>query len=330
MHGDQETWALVLAAGEGSRLQSLTTTDAGTSIPKQFCSLRGGSSLLHEALDRAHALTSVSSICVVVAAQHQSWWQPQLSSLRRKNIIVQPQNRGTANGILLPLLFLLERDPAARIVLLPSDHHVREEAVLARSMQRALEQVHRYSEETLLLGLEPEEADPQLGYIVPGDADARGMLRVIQFVEKPTTVQARELISHGALWNAFIVVSSLHALLSLFSRRIPDVVKAMQAAIREDLRSPGKEGAVTQIYEQLPTVDFSRDILAKQASYLRVLAVPQCGWSDLGTPERVARTLRRSPRQADGGAPMGSCHLSLAAQHERLREMGVEVHRAAG
>jgi hypothetical protein len=174
MHGDEEPWALVLAAGQGSRLRSLTTTDTGRAIPKQFCSLRGGSSLLHEALGRAQALTSIPNMCAVVAVQHQRWWLPQLGSLLAKNIFVQPQNRGTANGILLPLLFLLERDPGARIVLLPSDHHVREEAILARSTRQALKQLQRCSEETLLLGCEPEEADPQLGYIVPGNTEGQG------------------------------------------------------------------------------------------------------------------------------------------------------------
>jgi hypothetical protein len=35
-------WALVLAAGEGARIQALTMTASGIAIPKQFCSLNGG------------------------------------------------------------------------------------------------------------------------------------------------------------------------------------------------------------------------------------------------------------------------------------------------
>ncbi len=45
------TWALVLAAGEGSRLRALTTTN-GVAVPKQFCSLQGGPSLRRHDLDR--------------------------------------------------------------------------------------------------------------------------------------------------------------------------------------------------------------------------------------------------------------------------------------
>ena len=49
-----QTWVVVLAGGEGSRLRSLTTTAAGMTVPKQFCSLYGGRSLLQEALAVGH------------------------------------------------------------------------------------------------------------------------------------------------------------------------------------------------------------------------------------------------------------------------------------
>src|SRR6202790_4239075 len=120
------SWAIVLAGGEGTRLQSLTTDDSGDPVPKQFCSLRGEQSLLAETLQRAAWIVEPNRICVIVAAQHRRWWEPMLSKMTRPNIIVQPSNRGTGNGVLLPLLHILARDPGAHIVLLPSDHYVRE------------------------------------------------------------------------------------------------------------------------------------------------------------------------------------------------------------
>ena len=319
MHRDERIWVLILAAGEGSRLRSLTTTASGTSIPKQFCSLYGGPSLLQEALSRARSVTVDEQVCAVVAAQHRPWWQPQLADLDTANVIVQPQNRGTANGILLPLLRLLESDRGARILLVPSDHHVRDEAVLARAMRDALQRLRPHSEATLLLGFEPDEPDPQLGYIVPGEPDDHGVRPVARFVEKPSKALAQALIGLGALWNGFIVASTVHGLLGLFSRSRPRVVHAMRQAIRRDLQSPGQECAVAALYEELPTLDFSRDVLADQASSLRVLRVPACGWTDLGTPERVAVALRRPALQADGASRQGLGQLSLAAQQERLR-----------
>lgn len=312
------SWALVLAAGEGKRLRALTATPSGTAIPKQFCSLRDGPSLLHEALRRAHAVSSEGRTCVVVAEHHRQWWAAQLRALPAANVIVQPQNRGTANGILLPLLHIAERDADARLVLLPSDHHIREERVLARSLRQAVEQLPWRSDEVVLLGIEPEGLDPEFGYIVSGRGDVRGLLEVEQFVEKPAPAQARELVQRGALWNAFIIVSTAPALLALFQRRTPQILADMREAVRRDLRTPTQAGAIAELYRRLPDVNFSRDILPGQEGHLRVLPVPPCGWSDLGTPEHVARALRlASAGDAVPAEPWSRGLLSLAAQYER-------------
>lgn len=317
---EANTWTLVLAAGEGARLRSLTTFPSGIAIPKQFCSLFEGPSLLHEALKRAHAVSDDAHTCVVVAEQHRPWWEGALDSLPAANIIVQPENRGTANGILLPLLHILTRDPNAQIVLLPSDHHVRQEPVLASALRRAVEQLQWRPDETLLLGIEPQDADPELGYILPGASDGRGALTVTRFIEKPLTAQARELIRCGGLWNAFIVASSAQALLALFRRRIPEIVGQMQAAVQYDLNVGAAGRAVTELYRRLPVIDFSRDIMPGQESDLRAMRVPWCGWSDLGTPKRVAEAVRAAARPsiaARSGA--GIARLSLAIQHSRLQ-----------
>ena len=308
-------WALILAAGEGTRLRSLTTQANGISVPKQFCSLRQGSSLLSNAISRASAAIPAARICAVVAAQHRHWWQPLLTELPPDNIVVQPGNRGTANGILLPLLHIVARDPSAHVVILPSDHHVRDESMLSAALLQGILQLQWRFEELLLLGIVPEEPDPELGYIVPGPTDGRGTLEVEEFVEKPDLQRARELIRRGGLWNAFIIVGSAQGLLWLFRQRMPQIVEEMQAAVRSDrLNSP--EGLATaKLYEQLPFKDFSHDILQGQEPRLRVLAVPSCGWTDLGTPRRVDDVLRRTSSLLD--VPANVSFLSLAAQQER-------------
>ena len=61
-----KNWAIVLAAGDGTRLRDLTTRD-GVSTPKQFCSLAGGRSLLGDALARAARVVPRKRVVVVVA-----------------------------------------------------------------------------------------------------------------------------------------------------------------------------------------------------------------------------------------------------------------------
>src|SRR5277367_1187346 len=120
------TWAVVLAAGDGARLSTLTLDSTGVSVPKQFCSLNGGVTLLQQTLSRARAAARRERTATIVAQQHERWWQHM-----DERTIVQPMNRGTANGILLAALTIARRDPAARLVFLPSDHYVEDESRLA-------------------------------------------------------------------------------------------------------------------------------------------------------------------------------------------------------
>lgn len=291
------TWALVLAAGDGRRLHSLTTDAQGISIPKQYCSLHGDLSLLEQALYRARSITAPERVCMVVAEQHRCWWSRALADMPEENVIVQPENRGTAIGILLPLLRILERDPQARIVLLPSDHHLREEHILAQALIQAERCIQLRNSSLLMLGIEPDEADAGLGYIMPGLSAGPRTYRVAHFVEKPDVSTAQALIGKGALWNAFIIAATGDALLQMFERKFADIVMAMRGALRHGYSGRDcSTGAValSDLYAQLPVLDFSRDIIEGQETNLHVMAVPPCGWSDLGTPRRVAEVLRRT------------------------------------
>ncbi len=317
-------WAVVLAAGEGSRLSRLTTDATGTSVPKQFCSLKGGLSLLQEAMNRALALVPRTRIATVVAAQHRRWWQGMLKAFPVRNTIVQPRNRGTANGILLSLLTILQRDPFARIAFLPSDHFVRDEATLTGSLAEAANQLRERPNELVLLGISPEEADPELGYIVPSREAHAGAAPVERFVEKPEAAVARTLIEAGGVWNSFIFIADGNALLALYRRRYPDIVDGMENALARD--GDGGGIALAALYDRLPEVDFSRHILQGAERQLRVLTVPACGWSDLGTPHRVATTIGRLPSTIVGWCQRDyvwpSARINLAAAHARLQLAG--------
>jgi mannose-1-phosphate guanylyltransferase len=320
---DRKNWALVLAAGDGRRLRGLTTTSAGIAVPKQFCALDDGPSLLEEALLRARVIADVERICTVVASRHERWWSAQLDALPPRNIIVQPENRGTANGILLPLLWILQRDPDARIVLLPSDQHVRDEARLAEALRSAAKQGDSADTRVVLLGLEPRAADPEFGYII-ADADAAdGFRRIERFIEKPSVDVARKLIEQGGLWNTFIIAAHGRALLELFERRCPQVVRAVRAAVTRSESEADAWRPLVELYAELPELDFSRHILQGQEPYLSVYAASDCGWSDLGTPQRVAEVVCEL-KQTGGRAPARSSRafLSLAAQHLSLGETG--------
>lgn len=284
-------WAVVLAAGEGSRLSSITRNRHGNTVPKQFCSLNGGSTLLDDALARATRVAPLDRTIVIVAADQEEHWCKKVAALPPENIVVQPRNCGTAIGVLLPTLAILARDPGAHIVFLPSDHFVAAEGLLAGAIASALVDVERRPNDLVFLGIEPDEVDPSLGYIAPERPATQSSVRIAKFIEKPEAAIARSLIELGALWNSFIFAATGQAILELITARIPAVVDSIATA----LDGKDSRAALARVYAQLPSIDFSRDVVEGSEHRLRVRAVPACGWSDLGTPERLGECLNRFP-----------------------------------
>jgi mannose-1-phosphate guanylyltransferase len=285
-HFDPHTWAIVLAGGAGTRLRELTTDARGTAVPKQYCSLRGGRSLLADALERAARVATEARTLVVVTEEHAAWWKPELAKLSRENVLVQPFGRGTAAGILLPALTLYQRDRHARVAVMPSDHFVREEWVLERALRGAFDAVARDPRSVLLLGITPDAAEPDYGWIVP-ELDARPVKRVARFVEKPAPELAESLRRQGGVWNSFLFAARVDALLGLFATRTP----ALLDSFRATLTAGAARADLETLYAGLSELDFSRAVLQGSEPALRLQTVPECGWTDLGTPARVRECL---------------------------------------
>lgn len=315
-------WALILAGGEGTRLQSLTRMASGIAVPKQFCSLGHSSSLLHDAVTRAGLVTSLERTTVVVSEQHRRWWQGLDLRVPACNVFSQPSNRGTALGMLLPLLRILHRDPEANLLVLPSDHYVSDEHVLGASLREAMREVMRRPDGILLLGMTAEEPDPELGYIIAervGDVST-----VCDFVEKPDAGTARTLIARGGVWNSFIFAANGQSLLRRFEQSCPDLVGEMRHIVVA-VPAAQQMSRLAELYARSPSIDFSRDILQRSVGSLRVLRVPACGWSDLGTPHRVIQTVQRMKSQERALAAANadpSVFLNLAGRTSALCATG--------
>lgn len=317
-------WAIVLAGGEGARMRPVMTEIYGIDIPKQYCAFNGEESLVRRTLRRAMTVTSRERVVTVVSAEHRKWWEPQLADLPHENIIVQPCNRGTACGVLLPLIHVLLEDPNAFVVVLPSDHFVKDEAVLTRTVNKAFKTVRSATDSIILLGIRPDEPDNEYGWIEPTLGTLGGVHWVVSFVEKPVPAVAAQLQQRGCLWNSFVFVAQGLALLRVFSRAFPDLVERL-GAVWVNRNADDAEQRLDHLYSSLPTLDLSRDLLQSNNGILRVLPVPPCGWTDLGTPERVTRCLMRagmeSPplrNQADHSMPIPDLATAVTSYAERL------------
>jgi mannose-1-phosphate guanylyltransferase len=142
----------------------------------------------------------------------------------------------------------------------------------------------------VILGADAEYAETEYGWIEPGppvsEAGANPLCRVNRFWEKPALPQARALLQSGCLWNTFVTIGTAATFLELICSEVPDVVLSITRALADD--------DLEATFAQLPNVDFSRDILARQAERLLVLRDSGSGWADLGGTDRVLALLSRN------------------------------------
>jgi mannose-1-phosphate guanylyltransferase len=276
---------LVLAGGDGTRLQVVTRVIAGAPIPKQYCRIIGDRSLLEATLDRIAPLVHPDRTLAIVNRGHLKLARPQLVTVPVSNVLVQPRNLDTGPGILVSLLELARRDSDATVSIFPSDHDVRAEAALRGHVVQMSRLVDEHPDKIALLGVRPDRTETGYGYVAPGPRvwGAGAAFRVAAFHEKPGQSLAADIIRRGGLWNSFVMVGRVARFIELLRELRPDDFARLAQV-------PADYAALGPVYNEMASWNFSRDFLTRIPEHLIVVRADDIGWSDWGTPEAVERT----------------------------------------
>lgn len=293
---------IVLAAGDGERLRPFIRRLRGDNLPKQYVNFVGTRSMLEHTFRRAEMLIPSERLFTVVSRSHLGHPEVrrQLSSRPGGNVVVQPENKETGPGLLLPLMHLYKRYPNSTVAVFPSDHFIAEESLFMAHVDLAFRVVERYPSYLVLLGMEAKEPEPEYGYIVPGNKVNHlaplAIREVLGFTEKPTPPVARELIRQGGLWNTLVMVFNVNTLLDFIRRVTPAIYRSFER-IYKAIGRPGESEVTQRVYRQMEPVNFSRGLLEpfslSQRSSLLVVPVKGVFWSDLGSEQRIMSVLKK-------------------------------------
>jgi len=289
----QTRWAIILAGGEGTRVRAFLQQLCGGRGIKQFCAVVGRQSMLEHTLTRVERRFPRDRILVVVSRDHNEEARRQLAHWPVENVIVQPRNRDTAPGILLPLAHISQRDPFATIAIFPSDHFILAEDQFMTAVDDAVRETQRFPQDLTLLGFTPDGLDDGYGWIELADEEEGRQTRAVRrFWEKPSLEQRHVLHEQAAVWNAFVCVGQARTLWALI-RQTASELYADFRTIRQALDRPQATAVIEAVYEQMRPVNFSTAVCEQLPSRLRVFPVPDVGWSDWGSVERIMATVRR-------------------------------------
>jgi mannose-1-phosphate guanylyltransferase len=292
------TWAIVLAGGRGVRLAPLVRLLYGDERPKQYATLIGSKSLLLHTVERAALGVAPERTVVVISRGQESYVADELGDRTKATVLVQPSDRGTAAGILLPAHWVRARDPKAILVVLPSDHFVEDDSLFMRHIRELVAMVSRQPERIVLVGAPATEPETDYGWIEPAEpfpplhwTTSGPVWRVERFWEKPSAGAAQVCLEKRCLWNTLVMVARASTLTEAGRLALPqlsDRLTRVPLLGDHEKRSPSLQLA----YDLERTTSFSRSILESYPSLLGVSRLPAMIWSDLGTPERVFRCLR--------------------------------------
>ena len=210
-----------------------------------------------------------------------------------QSIILEPEGRNTAPALTVAALAQLDRGHDPLLLMLPSDHLIRDKAVFQRALASGIDLAR--DEFIVTFGTEPAHPATGYGYVrrgeeitIPGQANA---FHVAGFTEKPDESRAAKYISSGQYyWNSGIFMVRAAVWLTAIERLQPDIYRACTAACRNGEQDGRFFRLAGEAFDDCPSASVDVAVMEK-------LAVPgcpgaaviplDCGWSDAGAWNEV-------------------------------------------
>jgi mannose-1-phosphate guanylyltransferase/mannose-1-phosphate guanylyltransferase/mannose-6-phosphate isomerase len=272
-------YPVILSGGSGTRLWPLSRD----LFPKQLLSLIGPESLLTATARRVSG-DGFAGPVIVCNKDHRFLVQDQLAAagIAPEAIVIEPAARNTAPAIAAAAALIRARDPEGLLLVLPSDHIIRDLPALKAAIAAAAAAAETGC--LVTFGITPTAPETGYGYIRSGDrlAGVAGAHRIAKFVEKPDLATAASYLAAGDWsWNSGMFVFPVGLLLDELASFEPDI--AARAIRAVDLA--GRDGAVVALdpaaFAEIPSksIDYA---LMERTTHSAVVPA-DLGWSDIGS-----------------------------------------------
>lgn len=267
---------VLLCGGSGTRLWPLSRE----AYPKQFLPLVGKQSLLQATCLRLQGLPGVSAPLLISNEEHRFMAAEQCRqiAIAPQAIILEPMGRNTAPAIAVAALHAVESQQDPILLVLPSDHLLRDEAGFRDAVLAALPAAEAGA--LLTFGIVPTSAETGFGYIKA--APGQGVRAVEQFVEKPDQMSADKYLASGEyFWNSGMFMFRASRFIEELEKFAPQILLHCKAAIANAKRDADFLRLDKEAFAACPADSIDYAVMEK-TRHAMVLPI-DVGWSDVGS-----------------------------------------------
>lgn len=321
MKNKNHNYAVILAGGVGSRFWPLSRSLE----PKQFLSLHSARSLLHDTLSRIKSTIHPENIFI----NTNKLYFPEIFNYTSKffippsNIIFEPEGKNTAPSIAVASRLISLADPEAKLVILPSDHLIKNQKGFRSLLRYAFSLTGLKASNLVVFGIFPEYPATGFGYIkVKGQRQkvkGQSIYQVERFVEKPDEKKARRIYQDKHyFWNSGMFFGYASTFLNEIKEKLPVLYRLVSQI--------SKPNDINNIWKDIKPISFDYGILEKSKNLLMIPA-SNLGWSDLGTWASLDRILPKDKLTNTINADaviLGSKNITVFGKNRLIACLGLE------
>ena len=283
-------YPVILSGGSGTRLWPISRS----LYPKQFLRIGNDKSFFQEASLRFFNQAGYKNPIIICNSEHRFIVKEQLAELNiaPTAIILEEEGRNTAAAAAIASLKVSELDPEGLVLLLASDHLIKQPAILRQAICDGKEAA--CANKIVIFGIKPTKPETGYGYIKMGSSMAhfKNVYKVNEFVEKPDKKTAESYFKSGLyLWNSSLFLFKPSSYLSELGKLNPEIVTGSKKAFLEARIDLVFLRLNEEAFNSIPSISIDYAVMEKTQSAAMVPVNP--GWSDIGSWDALWEALEK-------------------------------------
>lgn len=277
-------YGVIMAGGGGTRFWPLSRKER----PKQLLNLSGKDVMVNETIDRVTASVGDGNVFIVTNVSQAELMREETSGrLAPDHILAEPAARNTAACIGYAAMEIVKKYDDGIMVILPSDHFIKDTAEYTRVLDAAIETAQQ-TDMLVTIGIKPTFPATGYGYIKaknnsqkPIGNTGKEYYTVEEFVEKPDEETAKQYLAEGNFtWNSGVFIWKASTILKKFETLLPDVYACL-TEIGDAMGTADEQAVIDRVYPTIPKISVDYGIMERSKDVVTIAG--DFGWNDIGS-----------------------------------------------